>query len=664
MADKQPSLDESVLSSILRAERQSAVGFDLSDDSLSAQRKKALDYFKGKMDDVPSLPNRSSVVDTEGADTIETILPDLMEIFTQEDVVEFEPVGDEDVEAARQETDFIRHILFSENKGWMHLYTAFKDALTVKTGVWKWWAETETQTDKRIEVINAEVAELAEMNAEALGLTIADSEAREDGTVELTIISETEKFKVCFKAVPPEDFAVSDDGATVKDCTYCVMRARPRAQELIEDGFDEEKVHTLNTWSPDRDESHARDTVDETDTDGDSAATKLLRRVEIYEHYVYTDLDGEGLKHWKVTTGNDEGLILDYEEVDEKPFSAITPFLTPHRFYGQSMMDKTMEIQRIKTVLTRMLLDSGYFALNGRNEIVQSGIGEFTVQDYVDNRPGGFVRVRQPNTINPIQGGKLHFDTLSAIELVSTMSERRSGVLRNNQGLNPDTMHDTATGQQSMLDMGQRRTRMIARSFAETGFVDLCVGIHGLLRTGAAQPLRARINGQTVQVDPSDWGLRKDMTINIAGGGREQAMRAMQQLLDLIRNVVELQGGANGPIIDLTGIYTVLTKYSDMLPIKGLSGIFTDPQTAQMEERQESPEPDPAVVKAQNDMQIARERLAMDREKQQFDMEMEIRRVNSEEQLAREKAALEARLAMMRGGVNLPDNRPGGNLAR
>ena len=137
---------------LAQAECARAIGFDtVNSGELTAQREKALLYARGEMPDlVMELSGRSKVVDTAVADAIETALPDLMDIFTGgEDVVAFKPVNAADVEAAEQEQDYLRHVLFNRNGGWLTIYEAFKDALTCKTGVfsWRWDGEFEPQPD-------------------------------------------------------------------------------------------------------------------------------------------------------------------------------------------------------------------------------------------------------------------------------------------------------------------------------------------------------------------------------------------------------------------------------------------------------------------------------------------------------------------------------------
>ena len=60
---------------------------------------------------MPSAEGRSKAVSADVADTIEGLMPALMDIFCGSDeVVRFEPVGPEDEEAAQQETDYVNYV--------------------------------------------------------------------------------------------------------------------------------------------------------------------------------------------------------------------------------------------------------------------------------------------------------------------------------------------------------------------------------------------------------------------------------------------------------------------------------------------------------------------------------------------------------------------------
>jgi hypothetical protein len=89
-------------------------------------------------------------VSSDVADTIEGLMPSLMDIFAGSDeVVRFEPVGPEDEPAAQQESDYVNHVFMNQNGGFRVLYDFIKDALLEKVGIVKvWWEETEDEENE------------------------------------------------------------------------------------------------------------------------------------------------------------------------------------------------------------------------------------------------------------------------------------------------------------------------------------------------------------------------------------------------------------------------------------------------------------------------------------------------------------------------------------
>ncbi len=135
------------IKTMLAAEKASALA-SISASDLTSERADAMDYYLGDMSkDMPAQDGRSRAVSTDVADTIEGLMPSLMDIFAGSDeVVRFEPVGPEDEEAAQQETDYVNHVFMQQNPGFMVLYSFIKDALLSKTGIVKvWWEEREEE---------------------------------------------------------------------------------------------------------------------------------------------------------------------------------------------------------------------------------------------------------------------------------------------------------------------------------------------------------------------------------------------------------------------------------------------------------------------------------------------------------------------------------------
>jgi hypothetical protein len=147
MAKKSKKMDDHALRALVAAEHADALA-GLAASALSEERSRAMDYYQGDMArDMPSVEGRSSAVSTDVADTIEGLMPSLMEIFAgAEEVVRFDPVGPEDVQAAEQESDYVNHVFMQQNPGFMVLLTFIKDALLSKNGLVKvWWEETERE---------------------------------------------------------------------------------------------------------------------------------------------------------------------------------------------------------------------------------------------------------------------------------------------------------------------------------------------------------------------------------------------------------------------------------------------------------------------------------------------------------------------------------------
>ena len=87
-------------------------------------------------------PSKSSFVSTDVRDAILMMLPSLVRIFAaSENVISLVPRTPQDEDMAEQATNYVNYVFWQDNAGFLTLYGAFKDALTVKTGYIKWWTD-------------------------------------------------------------------------------------------------------------------------------------------------------------------------------------------------------------------------------------------------------------------------------------------------------------------------------------------------------------------------------------------------------------------------------------------------------------------------------------------------------------------------------------------
>jgi hypothetical protein len=217
----------------------------------------------------------------------------------------------------------------------------------------------------------------------------------------------------------------------------------------------------------------------------------------------------------------------------------------------------------------------------------------------------------------------------------------------------------------ALMGAAQKRVRLIARIFAETGIKDLFLGVHALVRRNATAAAKVRLRGRWVDIDPTCWGARNDMTIEVGlgAGGREYDLAVARELWGLQREIVQFQGGVGGPFVTGRNVHNLLKRLGDLAGLKGVDGYFTDPATLPPQPPA-APRPDPtlalAQAKAQADTALKRERMqaeiALKREQMAAELQLKREHIEAEAQLR----VMEAQAAIERGGA-LPQVHVGGD---
>src|SRR5689334_1939648 len=298
-------MSPSSLRALLAAEHADALAATTA-TKLSNDRANAQAYYLGDVSkDLPVPAGRSSAVSMDVSDTIEGMMPQLMDIFTGSDeVVRFEPVGPEDVKAAQQETDYVNHVFMNQNDGFMTLYSMLKDALLSKVGVVKvfWEKREEEQRETYVDKTDDEYAllaanpeiEIVEHTAHppgegtqgesgpdmggyagqaalappALpggpGLPGASGQPLPSQLHDVTVV--TRKDYSCAKVmpVPPEEFGIERGARSIRESNYCFHKVVTSVGKLIGQGYDPTQVKKLPTASvQDNAEDVNRNTVDE-----------------------------------------------------------------------------------------------------------------------------------------------------------------------------------------------------------------------------------------------------------------------------------------------------------------------------------------------------------------------------------------------------------------
>jgi hypothetical protein len=664
-----PRMDDLKLKAILKAEKSAAMGSLAGSTSsdLSRQRTLAMDYYQGDMStDMPSLDGRSSAVSTDVSDTVDGIMPSIMDIFTSSDeVAKFEAVGPEDEDAAQQETDYVNHVFYNDNPGFVVLHSMVKDALIQKNGIVKyWWEEGEDEGRETYQALDGdsfallvadEQVELIEhTETPAPGMAVLEGSGTPQPMLHDAVVIRRKPYG-CVKvmAVPPEEFLIAKDARSIQDSRYCAHRVKRTRSELIEQGYPRAKIEALPTGGESvSTEQEARATVN--DNDEQSADVNVaMQLIEVTEHYLKVDYDGDGTAELrKVTTAGTGEEILDNEPFDRMPFASITPQLMPHRFWGRSVADIVMDIQKIKTALVRALLDNAYFVNNARTEVAESHVTDNTLDDLLTNRPGGIVRTKMPGGLTPIVTAPIGNQLFPVLEYMDTVREVRTGVNRNAVGPDANSLNpysNTATGANILATAAQQRIRLIARTFAETGIKDLFLGIHELILKHGTEARQVKLRNKWAQVNPRNWKTRKDMTVmvGLGTGTRDQVQAYLMNVLGMQIKAMEFQGGPNGPVVYLKNVYATLKKLVENAGFRSADPFFTEP-SEQDQQQAAQPKPDPKMAEVQGKLQIKQAEVegnqAIQAQKAQTELQARREQNVADFQLKREELMLDAQL--------------------
>jgi phage tail tube protein FII len=278
----------------------------------------------------------------------------------------------------------------------------------------------------------------------------------------------------------------------------------------------------------------------------------------------------------------------------------------PHKLIGMSIHDLTRDIQMMKTALIREANNASYLANRPMKEVVE---GQVNIEDLLNPSVGGMVRVKAPGMVREIPGGggEIMQQVAGMIEYYDSIREQRTGSTRYNQGMDADSLNKTATGISIIQNASTQRAELVARQFAEF-LREVFRKLLKLVSTHQDKAEVIRLRGQWVEIDPREWknGFDMSVVVGLGTGNKDQVVAHLSNLLQIDQQIVELQGGADGPLLTLEGVYNKLKRMVEAMDLKGIEQYYNDPKQQGAEQQQEpqaDPMSDPAVIKAHIDAQ-------------------------------------------------------------
>lgn len=656
-------MDNELLLAAIDAAEQSSYSSE-GDTQLSSDRAYAIDMYLGKNLE-PAPEGRSQVIDRSVYETIQWIMPSLCRIFANgDDVVEIVPVSAEDEPAAKQETQYLNHVILQKNNWFETFITWAKDALLTKNGYCLAYNEEririevdeyERQTEQGVQLLmsdsDVQVEVLQQypdpdhvepppqpMMDPATGQPAIDPMTGQPAMqppppvpmlYDVKVTRKTPEKKLCIKVLPPERCKVSYHTPSFRlndECPYFEYYDYKTLSDLRADGFDLPD-EIPDDWAIDEEEDLARDQYDETSWRDDSnEPDPSQRRYRVRMIWIKHDDDGDGMAErlYVVRIGQE---ILHKKHCSRINVASLVADPNGHRHIANSIADITIDIQRIKTAILRQGLDNLYLANNPRTFITD----KINLDDALISRPGGVVRGEvgavYGQDIAPMVMPFVFPQAMEGLEYMDQVRENRTGTNRYFTGIDQNAMNKTATGIQQLSSMAAQRVEQIARIMA-CGIEDLFSIVHELILKGGHKKEKVKLSNNWVEVDPAAWKRRYDFRISVgyAAGNKDALVSKLMMIASMQEKA--LAGGL--PIVTAQNAYETaleLTKASDF---SAPQRFWTNPKEIPPPK---PPEPDPTIVAA--------EQIKAAASKENKQAEIKFNQVKTDKELSLESQKLE-----------------------
>lgn len=491
----------------------------------------------------PEVEDRSDFVDTTVADTINGMLPALMNYFIPAtDAVEFEGNGQPGSEQeAKLATAYVNHLFSVRNDGVSILYDWFWDALTQKVGFVKVWVEEDAEeaTQKYEGQAEEQLIMLLQDGWQLEG----DPEVEEEGGLSFTVRKEDRTRCIKVKVIASHEMRVDanarwdDDPAMVGHVFY------KRRFEWEEEGYDVSDVG----MSGDRMDEESLELLGEADDVTFSAPDRSHELIRGAEIYIKLDIDHDGIAEWvKVCLCEDQLARYEdgkaaWETVDDHPFVWICPNPRPHSFYGDCPADYAYQPQKLRTTTIRTLQDNMLLTVNGRTYVnTRAGVN---IDDMLDSRAGGIVRGEEEpsRAFAPMVQPSLGAPAYQFVEWIGSWAENRTGFNRYSAGTDQNALNKTARGTELLTAKADMRTGLVARHFA-IGVRKMFAKMLKLAIQYQNAPEMVKINGEFVPINPGEFRNQFRVKINVGLGTGTK-----EQQLSRLMAMAELQGKLGQP---------------------------------------------------------------------------------------------------------------------
>ena len=250
------------------------------------------------------------------------------------------------------------------------------------------------------------------------------------------------------------------------NCQFIIYRYETDLSSLKQDG----RYKNLEKIKPDASDANSH-------KDFESGGSTLAdfqfkdnarKKMVVYEYWGNYDINKDGVAEPIVCAWIDDVIIRlqDNPYPDGKPPFLVVPFNSvPFQIYGEANADLISDNQKIKTAITRGLIDNMAQSNNGQVGIKKGALDPANKKNFVDGKNfeyNGSTAEFWNGSYNQIPGSA--FDMLA---MMNNEIESITGIKGFSGGISGNSLGGTATGARGALDATATRTLNIVRNVAE-----------------------------------------------------------------------------------------------------------------------------------------------------------------------------------------------------
>ncbi|HET7135173.1 MAG TPA: hypothetical protein VFJ25_04575 [Casimicrobiaceae bacterium] len=566
---------------ILRQQLQNCAGWGA--DGIQAARTDALNYYfqRPRGDEVPG---RSTVVAGDVSASVEANLAQMVDAFSTDNIIEYDPLGPEDEDQAQLESDTVVHFVMKQQNGFIEMAAGIKNALLQRNGFTKCWVETFKQ--KRTRTFDDVEPEGLYALLASIGAKILSYAGKT-----LRALATREHVRFCCRSIAPGNMfhPLDWDQYDLQEIPFIAERHVDTRSELVRMGFPKATVAKLKPYggaNAGRADLNARDPAGGIQAPATPSADPSQDQIEWFECYALIDVDGDG-----VAERRRYAFVWNDSEVLEDVPAALVPYATgvvmlnPDRLVGISQYDKLRQTQDEHTGLKRALYDNVNSVTKSRLAYLD---GKVNVDDVGDGRPNGAIRVKSNSGVEDVRTAVMPF----------VVPDNSANILANIEALKRERTElggaalELASGQMQIggdrmgsqgLDRAysvmEQLAALMTKTIASTLIRNTFLLAHATLRENWNRPVKIKRNGKWQTAVPSKWEPRDRITVKIGMSPGERARKA-NALMQLLNAQIQLaQLGMDEVLVNVIGFYRNLTDWARVSDLQNPEQYLVDPQS-------------------------------------------------------------------------------------